>query len=95
MDIPQYKTALIVGAGEGLSASLARLFTREGLRVAVAARNAPRIPGTARMAPTLTTGLDGASKMMSASAIAATASVAALAFSAPIKAKLCVGTWAR
>ncbi|CKS00261.1 Uncharacterised protein [Mycobacterium tuberculosis] len=43
----------------------------------------------------LTTGLDGASMMMSASARAAIASVAALDFSAPTKAKLCVGTWAR
>jgi len=40
MDIPRYETALIVGAGEGLSASLARLFCREGLKVALAARNA-------------------------------------------------------
>jgi NAD(P)-dependent dehydrogenase (short-subunit alcohol dehydrogenase family) len=34
-----YETALIVGAGSGLSASLTRLFAREGLRVALAARN--------------------------------------------------------
>jgi len=33
-----YRTALIVGAGSGLSASLARLFSRNGLNVAVAAR---------------------------------------------------------
>src|SRR5260221_11335867 len=33
------ETALIVGAGSGLSASLARLFAKEGLRVAVAARD--------------------------------------------------------
>src|SRR3984957_15104407 len=38
MEIPKYKTALIVGAGEGLSASLARLFAREGIRVPLAAR---------------------------------------------------------
>src|SRR3954467_6886428 len=38
MDIPTYKTALIVGAGQGISASLARLFAKEGLRVALAAR---------------------------------------------------------
>ena len=38
METPKYKNALIVGAGEGLSASLARLFAREGLRVALAAR---------------------------------------------------------
>jgi NAD(P)-dependent dehydrogenase (short-subunit alcohol dehydrogenase family) len=37
--------ALIVGAGSGLSASLARLFSKEGLRVAVAARD------TAKLAP--------------------------------------------
>jgi NAD(P)-dependent dehydrogenase (short-subunit alcohol dehydrogenase family) len=39
MQVPQYKTALIVGAGEGLSASLARLFTKQGLQVALAARD--------------------------------------------------------
>ncbi|MEH2482253.1 NAD(P)-dependent dehydrogenase (short-subunit alcohol dehydrogenase family) [Nitrobacteraceae bacterium AZCC 2146] len=39
MDIPQYKTALIVGAGEGISASLARLLAKQNIRVALAARN--------------------------------------------------------
>lgn len=34
----RYKTALIVGVGQGLSASLARLLTRSGLTVALAAR---------------------------------------------------------
>ena len=34
-----YERALIVGAGRGLSASLARLFSREGLKVALAARD--------------------------------------------------------
>jgi len=38
-----YETALIVGAGSGLSASLARLFAREGLRVALAARNSDKL----------------------------------------------------
>src|SRR5258708_33146858 len=38
MEIPKYKNALIVGAGEGLSASLARLLSREGIKVALAAR---------------------------------------------------------
>lgn len=33
------ETALIVGGGPGISASCARLFAREGMRVAVAARN--------------------------------------------------------
>jgi NAD(P)-dependent dehydrogenase (short-subunit alcohol dehydrogenase family) len=43
MEIPKYKTALIVGAGEGLSASLARLFSREGIRVALAARSVEKL----------------------------------------------------
>ena len=41
--MPQFTTALIVGAGHGLSASLARLFSREGMRVAVAARNVEKL----------------------------------------------------
>src|SRR5450432_2397679 len=43
MEIPKYKIALIVGAGEGLSASLARLFAREGIRVALAARKIEKL----------------------------------------------------
>ena len=43
MDIPAYKIALIVGAGEGLSASLARLFAREKIRVALAARKIEKL----------------------------------------------------
>jgi NAD(P)-dependent dehydrogenase (short-subunit alcohol dehydrogenase family) len=43
MPTPTYKTALIVGAGEGLSASLARLFTREKIRVALAARKIEKL----------------------------------------------------
>ena len=35
---PQYRHALIVGAGSGLSASLARLFHAKGLKVSLAAR---------------------------------------------------------
>src|SRR5437773_6617965 len=37
------ETALIVGAGIGLSASLARLFAKEAMRVAVAARNTAKL----------------------------------------------------
>jgi len=40
---PDYKTALIVGAGEGLSASLARLFARNGIKVALAARKIEKL----------------------------------------------------
>lgn len=43
MESPRYETALIVGAGDGLSASVARLFAREGMRVALAARNAGKL----------------------------------------------------
>ena len=43
MQTPTYRTALIVGAGEGLSASLARLFAREGIRVALAARKIEKL----------------------------------------------------
>ncbi len=43
MDTPKYKTALIVGAGEGLSASLARLFAREKINVALAARKIEKL----------------------------------------------------
>jgi NAD(P)-dependent dehydrogenase (short-subunit alcohol dehydrogenase family) len=43
MKIPEYKIALIVGAGEGLSASLARLLSQHDIRVAVAARNIEKL----------------------------------------------------
>src|ERR1700759_1904442 len=43
METPKYKIALIVGAGEGLSASLARLFASEGIRVALAARKIEKL----------------------------------------------------
>jgi len=39
MPSPVFKQALIVGAGSGLSASLARTLTREGLAVSLAARS--------------------------------------------------------
>ena len=38
-----YQRALIVGAGSGLSASIARLFARDGLQVALAARNVAKL----------------------------------------------------
>ena len=40
---PSYATALIVGAGQGLSASLARTFARSGLAVALAARDPDKL----------------------------------------------------
>ncbi|MEM9164409.1 MAG: SDR family NAD(P)-dependent oxidoreductase [Cyanobacteria bacterium P01_F01_bin.4] len=38
-----YKTALIVGAGDGLSASIARTFHKAGLSIALAARNPDKL----------------------------------------------------
>ncbi len=38
-----YTSALIVGAGSGLSASLARLFAKQGMQVALAARDAGKL----------------------------------------------------
>lgn len=39
----EFKNALIVGTGPGLSASLARLFARNGLQVSLASRNPDRL----------------------------------------------------
>jgi NAD(P)-dependent dehydrogenase (short-subunit alcohol dehydrogenase family) len=39
----QEEIALIVGSGPGLSASLARLFSKEGMKVALAARNTGKL----------------------------------------------------
>jgi len=43
MPSPTYTSALIVGAGQGLSASLARLLMKEGLAVAIAARDVAKL----------------------------------------------------
>ena len=43
METSKYKNALIVGVGAGLSASLARLFARQGIRVALAARSIEKL----------------------------------------------------
>ena len=45
--MPDYRAALIVGTGPGLSASLARLFARAGMRVALAARNVDKLAALA------------------------------------------------
>lgn len=42
------ETAIIVGVGQGLSAALARLFAREGMRLGLAARNTAKIEALAR-----------------------------------------------
>lgn len=43
--VPTYKHALIVGAGPGLSASLARLLSSEGMAVSLAARSIDDLSG--------------------------------------------------
>jgi NAD(P)-dependent dehydrogenase (short-subunit alcohol dehydrogenase family) len=48
MDTVTYKSALIVGAGSGLSASLARLFAREGMEVSLAARQTAKLADLCR-----------------------------------------------
>jgi len=44
---PRYSRALIVGAGSGLSASLARLLAADGLKVGLAARNIDKLASLA------------------------------------------------
>jgi NAD(P)-dependent dehydrogenase (short-subunit alcohol dehydrogenase family) len=46
--VREMETALIVGAGSGLSASLARLLEQESWRVALAARNPEKLKGFSR-----------------------------------------------
>lgn len=48
MEKPRYNSALIVGTGPGLSASLARLFAREGVKVAIAARQTEKLADLAK-----------------------------------------------
>ena len=43
MNIPSFERVLIVGAGSGLSASLARLFASQGMAVALAARKPEKL----------------------------------------------------
>jgi NAD(P)-dependent dehydrogenase (short-subunit alcohol dehydrogenase family) len=43
-----YRTALIVGVGSGLSASLARLFAKNGMKIALAARRADGLAALAQ-----------------------------------------------
>jgi NADP-dependent 3-hydroxy acid dehydrogenase YdfG len=45
---PRYETALTLGAGSGLSASLAGLFAKSGLRIAIAARNTEKLAALCR-----------------------------------------------
>ena len=48
MQKPEYRSALIVGTGPGLSASLARLFAKHGLAVSLAARQTDKLAALAK-----------------------------------------------
>jgi NAD(P)-dependent dehydrogenase (short-subunit alcohol dehydrogenase family) len=43
LEKPRYTSALIVGAGSGLSASVARLFAKNGIKIALAARTIEKL----------------------------------------------------
>ncbi|HVG52357.1 MAG TPA: SDR family NAD(P)-dependent oxidoreductase [Xanthobacteraceae bacterium] len=47
MPYVRFNNALIVGAGSGLSAALARVLAKEGIKVALAARNVDKLAGLA------------------------------------------------
>ena len=57
-DMTDYRSALIVGAGSGLSASLARLFAKEGMKVGLAARNVEKLREVAEAAGAVTAACD-------------------------------------
>jgi NAD(P)-dependent dehydrogenase (short-subunit alcohol dehydrogenase family) len=48
MEKPKYRSALIVGTGPGLSASLARLFAKNGIAVSLAARQTGKLAALAK-----------------------------------------------
>jgi NAD(P)-dependent dehydrogenase (short-subunit alcohol dehydrogenase family) len=48
MTQPKFDTALIVGAGDGISASIARLFAAQGMRVGLAARRTDKLAALTR-----------------------------------------------
>jgi NAD(P)-dependent dehydrogenase (short-subunit alcohol dehydrogenase family) len=57
-----YKTALIVGVGSGLSASLARVFAKAGLKVALAARRVDNLAPLAQETGAKTYSCDATSR---------------------------------
>ena len=48
MQKPEFRSALIVGTGPGLSASLARLFSHHGLAVSLASRQTDKLAALAK-----------------------------------------------
>ncbi|HEY6865515.1 MAG TPA: SDR family NAD(P)-dependent oxidoreductase [Burkholderiales bacterium] len=65
------ETALIVGAGSGLSAALARALAAEGVRVALAARNAGKLEALARETGALALACDAVERAQVEAAFAA------------------------
>ena len=65
------ETALIVGAGSGLSAALARALAAEGVRVALAARNPGKLDALARDTGALALACDAVERAQVAAAFAA------------------------
>ena len=57
-----YKSALIVGSGSGLSASLARLFAKQGIGVALAARSTDKLAALAQETGAKTYACDAADR---------------------------------
>ena len=62
MPYVKFNTALIVGAGSGLSASLARALTSEGIKVALAARSTADLAGLAKETGALTLACDASKR---------------------------------
>jgi NAD(P)-dependent dehydrogenase (short-subunit alcohol dehydrogenase family) len=59
---PPYQSALIVGAGAGLSASLARALAKEGVRVALAARSVEDLDALKRETGAVTFACDASAR---------------------------------
>jgi short-subunit dehydrogenase len=62
MTAVNYKSALIVGSGSGLSASLARLFAKQGMGVALAARSTDKLTALAQETRAKTYACDAADR---------------------------------
>jgi NADP-dependent 3-hydroxy acid dehydrogenase YdfG len=54
----QHETALIIGVGSGLSASLARLLAKDGVRIALGARSIEKLSGLAQETGAMTLACD-------------------------------------
>jgi NAD(P)-dependent dehydrogenase (short-subunit alcohol dehydrogenase family) len=62
MPLTRFNTALIVGAGAGLSASLARVLAKENIKIALAARTTGDLEGLARETGAQLFACDGAER---------------------------------